>query len=102
METGGAIGIFIATRPLQYPQVVCRFRPIKPEEQAGDPGIQWVDIQGGDVHIRNIGRDVDFQFDNVHGTTAQQIDIFNSVSHVIEGILDGYNGSLLAYGQVRQ
>lgn len=54
------------------------------------------------VEIRNIGRDLDFSFDRVLGPDVSQTEVFDSVQAVIEGILEGYNGSILAYGQVGQ
>lgn len=53
------------------------------------------------VSIRNIGRDLDFQFDHVFGDNCTQDQVFDSVKHVVEGVMEGFNGSLLAYGQVR-
>lgn len=52
------------------------------------------------MSIRNIGRDLDFQFDHVFGDNCTQEQIFDSVKHVVEGVMEGFNGSLLAYGQV--
>lgn len=52
------------------------------------------------VAIRNIGRDLDFQFDHVFGESSTQEQIFGAVRHVVQGVMEGFNGSLLAYGQV--
>ena len=43
---------------------------------------------------------IPFAFDHVFDMQSQQIDIYNiSVVPIIEGVLNGYNGTILAYGQ---
>lgn len=42
---------------------------------------------------------MDFRFDRVFHNNCTQKDIFESVAHVVQGVLEGFNGSLMAYGQ---
>jgi len=36
----------------------------------------------------------------VFGSTSKQVDVFNaSAKPIIDGVMDGYNGTLLCYGQ---
>ncbi|XP_041365194.1 kinesin-like protein KIF6 [Gigantopelta aegis] len=42
----------------------------------------------------------DFKYDNVFNTDISQEDVFNAVAYdIIEGFLNGYNGTIFAYGQ---
>lgn len=50
--------------------------------------------------IRNIGRDLDFGFDKVHDEESSQAAVFEDLRHVVEGVLEGFSGSILSYGQV--
>lgn len=42
---------------------------------------------------------MEFRFDRVFHNNCTQKDIFDSVAHVVQGVLEGFNGSLMAYGQ---
>jgi kinesin family protein 5 len=77
-------------------QVVCRFRPAREK----DP-FEWykaIEEQGA-VQVDTPERALDFGFDRVFDSQATQGDVYDSVRHVVQGLLDGYNGTLLAYGQ---
>jgi len=77
-------------------QVVCRFRPAREK----DP-FEWykaVDKQGA-VQVNTPERALDFGFDRVFDSQTTQADVYDSVRHVVLGLLDGFNGTLLAYGQ---
>ena len=77
-------------------QVVCRFRPAREK----DP-FEWykaVEEQGA-VQVNTPERALDFGFDRVFDPQATQADVYDSVRHVVLGLLDGFNGTLLAYGQ---
>ena len=42
---------------------------------------------------------IDYNFDRVFDTDAGQEDIFvTAVKPIVESVLDGYNGSIMAYG----
>ena len=52
------------------------------------------------VKVRSPDRTVlDFTFDRVFTASTSQADVYESVKHVVRAICDGYNGTLLAYGQ---
>lgn len=109
-------------------QVVCRFRPAREEDPFAwvgcsddgvcvSIGVGWwhVHIQlaprnrpksicsnlKSQVNIRTPERMLDFAFDKVFHCGATQADVYESVRHVVLGVMDGFNGTLLAYGQVR-
>lgn len=45
----------------------------------------------------------DFYFDAVFGPNAEQKNIYDiCASGVVESVLNGYNGTIFAYGQVRE
>ena len=41
----------------------------------------------------------EFTFDHVFGMDSSQASVFNAHSHLVNEVLDGYNGSIIAYGQ---
>ncbi|CAG8543571.1 1249_t:CDS:2, partial [Acaulospora morrowiae] len=41
----------------------------------------------------------DYEFDQVFGPETTQKDIFNEVAHIVQSVVDGYNGCIFAYGQ---
>ncbi|KAF0387782.1 kinesin-domain-containing protein [Gigaspora margarita] len=41
----------------------------------------------------------EYQFDQVFDTFATQKDIFSEVAHIVQSVVDGYNGCIFAYGQ---
>lgn len=43
---------------------------------------------------------LDFKFDRIFGPATEQVSVYESVDHVIEGIMQGFNGTILTYGQV--
>lgn len=53
------------------------------------------------VNVRTPERVLDFSFDRVFTASATQADVYASVRHVVLGVMDGFNGTLLTYGQVR-
>jgi kinesin family member 5 len=51
------------------------------------------------VNVRTPERALDFSYDRVFTSGATQADVYASVRHVILGVMDGFNGTLLTYGQ---
>jgi kinesin family protein 3/17 len=42
----------------------------------------------------------DYTFDYVFGPNSKQVDIYNLVARpIVEAVLEGYNGTIFAYGQ---
>ena len=56
---------------------------------------------GKDITITTPGNPVKkFTFDYVFGDGSQQIDVYNKAAkHTINDVLDGYNGTIFAYGE---
>lgn len=72
-------------------RVVVRLRPFE--------GTSCVkSVQPDSIEIEGLNQP--FTFDNVFGTNSTQEEVFNlAVKPSIEGVLQGYNGCVLAYGQ---
>ena len=50
-----------------------------------------------------IGSDKSFAYDFVYDRDSTQVEVYDScVRELVEGVFDGYNGTILAYGQVRR
>ena len=66
--------------------------------QCNSEGEMWLKAEGlvGD-HRREAVR---FEFDAIHQPYASQEEVFAAVKPLCESVLDGYNITLLAYGQV--
>ena len=45
---------------------------------------------------------MDFTFDRAFGSSCTQPQIYESVVHVIQGVMEGINGTVMVYGQVRK
>jgi kinesin family member 5 len=76
--------------------VVIRVKPEKTEStlknfnHKGDKTI--------DITVPNGGRH-EFTFDHIFGMESSQASIFNAHSHLVNKVLEGFNGSIIAYGQ---
>ncbi|XP_066484911.1 kinesin-like protein KIF18B [Tiliqua scincoides] len=100
--------------------VVVRVRPQTPREQEGNrqnvvqvvgecmlvfdpeepslPGI-FAGFQAPDLAPKRKGKDLKFVFDRVFGESATQAEVFeNTTKHILDGVLNGYNCSVFAYG----
>lgn len=41
-----------------------------------------------------------YTFDHVFGTASKQVDVYNLVARpIVDAVLEGYNGTIFAYGQ---
>lgn len=87
-------------------RVVVRCRPLsRREEAAGCDTILQVDDKLGQITIRNPKAPPDepmkvFTFDSVHGWESRQSDIYDdAVRPLVESVLQGFNGTIFAYGQ---
>lgn len=79
-------------------QVLCRFRPPKKSTsgQAPKPNY-WIDDDGKTAHV---GPDEytsrAFTFDTVLGSDSTQDQVFAGVENVVDSVLGGFNGTILA------
>jgi len=90
--------------------VICRFRPFhttnttstSPSPSPSPFTISSNNTDGGDksvfYHPEN-GDRKHFSFDKMFGFDTTQEQIFNDVKGVVEAVMDGINGTILAYGQ---
>lgn len=87
--------------------VVCRFRPFNDREktEAGSQNcVRFEDektcaVQGTDPETGQFGQ-IKYSFDRVFSPDAVQQDIYNeAIVPIIESVLEGFNGTVLAYGQ---
>lgn len=83
-------------------KVVARFRPQNKieREHGGEPVVH---IEGDDtcsVSTAETGGSGSFTFDRVFGMDSQQHDVFEfSIRSTVEDVMNGYNGTVFAYGQ---
>ena len=86
-------------------QVYCRFRPLNQREKeiADTVCVSFKDQKSCSVNGINkntgITELIDYNFDRVFDLDSRQEQIFNmAVRPIVESVLDGYNGSIMAYG----
>ena len=82
---------------------MCRFRPLNDfEKQSGDV-IDFSIIKNSQVKIRTNKKndqDYNFNFDYAFPIDTEQKEVFEVVARpVIESVFEGWNGTILAYGQ---
>lgn len=86
-------------------RVVCRFRPLNKAELANSEAIKFKILDNKTVELKEEKkntRDIDhkYNFDYIFDMDTEQKHVFNIVAKpVIEGVFDGWNGSILTYGQ---
>ncbi|KAH8974630.1 hypothetical protein BDL97_01G111800 [Sphagnum fallax] len=86
-------------------RVTLRVRPPTRAEQKEEDGAPFIflDKEKNTVILRRKGSFVDFtefQFDAVMPATALQVDVYNTAAQpVVLDVLNGYNGTIMAYGQ---
>ncbi|XP_075654087.1 kinesin-like protein KIN-14B isoform X1 [Castanea sativa] len=81
-------------------KVFCRTRPLFEDE--GTSVVEFPDdctirVNTGDDSISNPKKD--FEFDRVYGPHVGQAELFRDAQPLVQSALDGYNVSILAYGQ---
>lgn len=81
-------------------KVVARFRPQNKVEVANG-GQPVVEFEGDDtVKVSSTEANAPFTFDRVFPTESQQHEIFDfSIRSTVEDVMNGYNGTVFAYGQ---
>ncbi|XP_077169666.1 kinesin-like protein KIF18B isoform X2 [Paroedura picta] len=86
-----------SSRPSVVHVVSDRLLVFDPEETS-PPGI-LAGFQGLDAAPRRKGKDLKFVFDRVFGEGATQAEVFeNTTQEILDGVLNGYNCSVFAYG----
>ena len=88
-------------------RTLCRFRPLNAREKALHGGIgtdtAYAMTLGDDGRSVWLGADKSggqFTLDAMLGPDATQQDAYDQISGIVDSVLQGYNGTLLAYGQV--
>ncbi|XP_024400296.1 kinesin-like protein KIN-UA isoform X2 [Physcomitrium patens] len=101
----GAMDSENATSSAERVRVTVRVRPptrVEQREEDGPPFI-FLDTEKNTVILRRRGSFMDFtefQFDAVLPPTALQVDVYNMAARaVVLDVLNGYNGTIMAYGQ---
>ncbi|XP_032811281.1 kinesin-like protein KIF3A isoform X1 [Petromyzon marinus] len=86
-------------------KVVVRCRPINGKETgAGHRMAVLVDEMRGQIAVQrpdcNDEPPKTFTFDTVFGTESKQVDVYNLTARpIVDSVLEGYNGTIFAYGQ---
>ncbi|XP_068932258.1 kinesin-like protein KIF18B [Petaurus breviceps papuanus] len=108
-EEGSTVKVVVRVRPPTPKELESHQRPVvqvvdgrvlvfDPEEpDGGFAGLKW----GGSVHdgSKKKGKDLKFVFDRVFAETATQQEVFQHTTHsILDGVLQGYNCSVFAYG----
>jgi kinesin family protein 6/9 len=87
------VKVFIRTRPTShFAQDVIKFGTDKKTLHIHIPK----DAEGG--HINNQQENWDFKFDKILHNASQETVYEDSAVPIVKTLLDGYNGTLMAYG----
>ena len=97
----------LASKKSESVRVIVRVRPLKESEinEGREAGICKVDKAARSITIKNPEADRREQgraytFDNVYGMDSKQKDIYDeTAAPIVDGVLQGYNGTIFAYGQ---
>lgn len=82
-------------------RVICRFRPQNKREIDENSGscVKFDENKSSVTTSSADGAGV-FHFDRIFDETSTQMDIFEDSAHgIVGGLLSGFNGTILAYGQ---
>mmetsp|Transcript_32587 Transcript_32587/g.23535 ORF Transcript_32587/g.23535 Transcript_32587/m.23535 type:complete len:101 (+) Transcript_32587:143-445(+) len=85
-------------------KVFCRFRPLNSKEKAIDSqekmNVEFLDEFTCKVASQlDIGDKSKYRFDRVFTPQASQADIYTgSVKPIVKSVMDGFNGTVFAYG----
>ncbi|XP_069791079.1 kinesin heavy chain isoform X2 [Narcine bancroftii] len=79
-------------------KVMCRFRPLNQAEILR--GDQFIPKFKGDDTVNLLGQGRPFVFDKVFSPNTTQEQVYNACAkQIVKDVLDGYNGTIFAYGQ---
>nr|XP_020463655.1 kinesin-like protein KIF3B [Monopterus albus] len=93
------------TKHCEAVKVVVRCRPFSRREGVECENILEIDDKRGQITVRNPKAPPDepmkvFTFDSVYGWDSKQSDIYDdAVRPLVESVLQGFNGTIFAYGQ---
>ncbi|EUB62238.1 Kinesin heavy chain [Echinococcus granulosus] len=80
-------------------KVVCRVRPLNENEKLKDNNY-CVSFPPDSANLIRLEKDKTYAFDNVFQPKTQQVEIYNTVAKpIVADVLNGYNGTIFAYGQ---
>ena len=87
-------------------RVLCRFRPTKSKDGGKVDVTQSTklecfdfDMEHNQVNVIDTFEKKMFTYDRMLGIDSAQSDVFEYVKHSVESIMDGFNATVLAYGQ---
>ncbi|XP_065844544.1 kinesin-II 95 kDa subunit-like isoform X2 [Oscarella lobularis] len=96
----------MASKKSECVKVVVRCRPMSEKEtREGNQRAVRMEIARGSVQIRNPKsrsdeRQKEFTFDAIYDWNSRQMDLYNETFQpIVESVLEGYNGTIFAYGQ---
>ncbi|KAI6654753.1 Kif3b protein [Oopsacas minuta] len=97
LETG-------SSRKQENIRVVVRCRPMSKSELISHTNIVEIDNTTGSITLLNTKssgeRKREFTFDSVYDWNSKQFDVYLETIHpIVESVLQGYNGTIFAYGQ---
>ena len=95
------------TDPDENVKVVVRVRPLNDKEKKDDyRNIVHIDTIHGTIKLDQLNAPREapskcFNFDTVFGPESSQMEVYNRVARpIVDNVLEGYNGTIFAYGQV--
>ena len=78
-------------------RVLVRFRPLSPAERPEQCVL--LTSPSSVQHTSSDGSSLAFTFDGVHGQATSQEQMFAQMQDIVRAVLQGQNGSIIAYGQ---
>ncbi|GKT66832.1 kinesin family protein [Colletotrichum tofieldiae] len=96
-ELKGNIRVMCRVRPVLNPSEGAPAKVTFPDEKtSAEIALQTQEVNSfGDVSTKNIN----FEFDRVFDPSAQNQDVFDEISQLVQSALDGYNVCIFCYGQ---
>jgi kinesin family protein 5 len=80
-------------------KVICRFRPQRKSQVDGVVECFKLYDTGAVEFAPDIYDSKIFNFDKVFGADCTQMDIYTEVKSVVDSVMSGFNGTIMAYGQ---
>lgn len=80
--------------------VCCRVRPRNARADS-ETGQDAFNLQNSAVYLRESQRTAGYPFDKLFGPESSQQDVFDSIAKpMVRAALEGFNATILSYGQV--